>query len=91
MSKIKSQLKYGLLSDGSTPEPARLTRAARDLAASALAELDRLGVAVTLETGRARFRGAGLASSDVRRMIERHGDLIEAFLVDRRRHGASRQ
>jgi hypothetical protein len=85
MSKIKSQLKYGLLSDGSTPEPARLTRAARDLAASALAELDRLGVTVELDkSNRAHFHGAGIASSAVRRMIERHGDLIETFLAERR-------
>ena len=64
--------------------PVGLTVAARRLAEAAIEELGRLGVAVTLDkTGRAHFRAAYSPSRTVRPAIERHGDLIEAYLRER--------
>jgi hypothetical protein len=88
MGRIKSQLRYGQWPE--SKEPAHhhvgLTVAARRLAESMLEELGRAGVAVTLgDEGKARFRGAGIASREARLMIENHGDLIEAHLRERAR------
>jgi hypothetical protein len=64
--------------------PIGLTVAARRLAEAALEELGRLGVVATLDkTGRAHFRAAYSPSRVARLAIERHGDLIEAYLLDR--------
>jgi hypothetical protein len=84
MSRIKSQLRFGLWPEtGETaPHHAGLTLAARRLAEATVAELGRLGVVVTLEGGRARFRAKVLPSA-ARRLIETHGDLVEAFLHER--------
>ena len=49
-----------------------------------LDDLSRSGVVVTLDkSGRAHFRSTYTPSRDARRMIERHGDLIESFLLER--------
>ena len=86
MGRIKSQLRYGQWPE--SREPAHhhvgLTVAARRLAASVLEELGRLGVVATLDDeGRARFRATRTASREAKLMIERHGDLIEAYLIER--------
>ena len=85
--RTRSQLKFvGYWPDGSAPMnyPAELTVAARRLAVSAIEELGRFGVVVWLDrTGRAHFRAAGIPSRDARLMIEKHGDLIETYLVER--------
>jgi hypothetical protein len=53
------------------------------LAAAAIDELARHGVAVTLDNaGRAHFRSGRIPSRDARIMIERCADLVEAFLVE---------
>ena len=86
MGRIKSKLRFGQWPDSpaSAHHPAGLTVAARRLAEAALEELDRFGVVVTLdETGRAHFRAAGIAPRDARLAIERHCDLIEAYLIER--------
>jgi hypothetical protein len=84
MSKIKAQLKHGLWPDGPAPAPlpVGLTVAARSLALAARDELSRFGVAVMLDekTGKAQFCAVGIPSRDARLTIERHGDLIEAYL-----------
>ena len=83
MSKTKSQLRYGQWPDSpaSAHHPAGLTVAAQRLAATALAELNRLGVTVELDNaGRARFRSVRVPPPAARLAIERHGDLIEAYL-----------
>jgi hypothetical protein len=84
VSKTKAQLRYGLWPDSSAPvnQPVELTAAARRLAATTLTELNRLGVAVKIdEAGRAHFRAMRIIPLSARRMIERQGDLIEAFLL----------
>jgi hypothetical protein len=54
------------------------------MAAAALEELNRLGVSVKLDTvARVRFNATRIPSRDMRLMIERHGDLVEAYLVER--------
>jgi hypothetical protein len=87
MGKIKSQLRYGLWPDSPTPahhHHVGLTVAARRLAEAALEELGRFGVAVTLDkTGRAHFRPTRMLPPAARLAIERHGDLIEAYLAER--------
>ncbi|HZZ21496.1 MAG TPA: hypothetical protein VFE60_02475 [Roseiarcus sp.] len=46
--------------------------------------MGKLGVTVTLgESGRAHFSGGRFAPPAAMRMIERQGDLIEAFLIER--------
>jgi hypothetical protein len=88
MSKTKSQLRYGQWPDSPAPahHPVGLTVAARRLAEAALEELGRFGVAVTLDkTGRAHFRPTYSPSRAARLAIERHGDLIEAYLIERGR------
>jgi hypothetical protein len=87
MGRIRSQLRFGLWPDSPAPahHPAGLTVAARRLAEAALEELGRLGVVVTLdEEGKARFRATYTPSRAARFAIERHGDLIEAYLRERR-------
>ena len=82
----KSQLKYvGQWPDGSvSAHQPELTVAARRLAESVLDDLSRSSVVVTLDkSGRAHFRSTYTPSRDARRMIERHGDLIESFLLER--------
>jgi hypothetical protein len=88
--RVKSQLRYGVGMWPDSPthahHPAGLTVAARRLAEAALEELGRFGVAVTLDkTGRAHFRAANNPSRVARLAIERHGDLIEAYLRERGR------
>ena len=87
MSKTKSQLRYvGLWPDSPAPtsQPVELTVAARRMAMSALEELSRLGVAVEVDrAGRARFRSVRIPPPTARLMIERQGDLIEAYLRER--------
>jgi hypothetical protein len=83
MSKTKAQLRLGMWPDGVAParHHVGLTAAARRLAAAALEELGRLGVTADLDkAGRAHFRAAGISSRDARLVIERYGDLVEAFL-----------
>ena len=77
MSKTKAQLRYGLWPD--SPAAARLqpelTVAARRMAASALEELNRLGVTVGLDkAGKAHFPSVRIPLRDARLTIERHGD-----------------
>jgi hypothetical protein len=84
-SKIKSQLRFGLWPDSPTPahHPVGLTVAARRLAELVLEELGRLGVVVTLDkTGRAHFRATKVPPPTARLAVERHGDLIEAYLIE---------
>jgi hypothetical protein len=86
MSKVKAQSRHGLWPDGPAPidhpQP-QLTVAARRLAEAALEELGRLGVTVTLDkTGRAHFRATKVPPPTARLAIERHGDLIEAYLIE---------
>jgi hypothetical protein len=54
------------------------------MAATALEELRRLGVTAELdETGKARFRSVRIPPPAARLTIERQGDLIEAYLIER--------
>jgi hypothetical protein len=93
VKKIRSQLRYvGLWPAGHAPmrQPAELTPAAKRLAMSAIEQLNRLGVTVTLDTDaldgrsgiRARFRSVKAMPSTARRIVEIHGDLIEAHLIE---------
>jgi phenylalanyl-tRNA synthetase beta subunit len=84
-SKIKSQLRFGLWPETREPAPHHvgLTVAAKRLAEATIEELGRLGVIVTLEDGRARFRAVKVLPPAARRIIETHADLIEAFLRER--------
>jgi hypothetical protein len=86
MARIKSQLRYGQWPDSpaSTHYHAGLTVAAKRLAESALEELNRFGVAATLDDqGRARFRSTRALPPAARRIVETHADLIEAYLSER--------
>ena len=81
--RTRSQLRFGLWPDSSTPasHPAELTAAAKRAAQAAIEALNKAGVIATLdETGRARFRSQRIPSRDARLMIEKHADLIEAYL-----------
>jgi hypothetical protein len=66
MGKVKAQLRYAYWPDGSAPMnyPAELTVAAKRLAASALEELNRLGVNVSL--GQVHFNATRIPSRDAR-------------------------
>lgn len=66
--------------------PAGLTIAAKRLAEAALEELGRFGVVVTLDkTGRVHFRSDRRIPPPAAKLaIARHGDLIEAHLIERR-------
>jgi hypothetical protein len=85
--KPRSQLRYfGQWPDGLAPtnHQAELTVAARRLAEAALEDLGRFGVVVTLdEAGRARFRATKVLPPAAKLAIERHADLIEAYLRER--------
>jgi hypothetical protein len=87
VGKARSQLRYvGQWPDGRAPpgQPAELTVAARRMAASALEELNRLGVTAELDrAGKAHFRSVRIPPPAARSMIERQGDLIEAYLIER--------
>ena len=86
MGKTRSQLRYGRWLDSPVPmhHPPELTIAAQRLGMSALAELNRLGVTVTLdEAGRAHFRSVKVPPPAEGLTIERQGDLIEAYLIER--------
>jgi hypothetical protein len=93
MSKVKSQLRYGIGMWPESREPAHvqplgLTVAARRVAMNALGELSRLGVVVTLDDeGRARFRATKALPPAAKRIVETHADVIEAHL----RESASRR
>ena len=83
---MKSQLKFGLWPASRAParQLVELTAAARAQGLSAIEELDRLGVSVRFEDGRARFHGRSPALSPAaRRIVERLGDVIEACLIER--------
>jgi hypothetical protein len=93
VSRTKAQLRFGLWPDAPAPtrQPSELTAAAKQQGLKAIEELDRLGVTMKIEDGRARFRlatsvrGAGKAvalSPAARRIVERQGDLIEACLKE---------
>jgi hypothetical protein len=92
MSRTKSQLRFvGLRPDSSAPmnQPPELTVVGRRMAVSALDGLNGLGVAVELDkAGRAHFRSVRIAPPAARLMIERQGDLIEAYLIERARQEA---
>jgi hypothetical protein len=94
VSRTKALLRCGLWPDipVATKEPVELTAAARAQGLNAIEELGRLGVVVTLDDGKARFRlatsvrGAGKAVAlgpAARRIVERQGGLIEATLLER--------
>jgi hypothetical protein len=68
--------------------PAELTVAAKRTAISVLDELSKAGVSVKLKDGRAHFNAAKIPSRDARLMIEKHGDLIEAYLNELRQGGS---
>ena len=64
-----------------------LTIADRRLVEATLEELGRLGVTVGTDvgTGRARFFSSSkIAPATAKHLIETHGDLIEAYLIDAR-------
>ena len=85
MSRTRALLKFGLwpAAPASIKEPTELTPAARAQGERAIMELDRLGVTVKLEGGKARFRSAQLVMpAAARRIIEAMGDLIEATLIN---------
>ena len=93
MKKSKSQLRhfgYWPPSRAAAHDPPQLTVAAKRLAMSAIEELNRLGVTVTLDKDaqdgrsgiRARFRSVKAMPSAARRMIELRGDLVEAHLIE---------
>ena len=85
--KLKAQLKGGLWPESREPAPHHIgfTVAAKRLAEATLEELSRLGVIVTLEDGRARFRAAKVLPPAAKRVIETHADLIESFLKERQK------
>jgi hypothetical protein len=87
MAKARSLLKHvGLWPDSpvAAHEPVQLTGAAERLAATAIAELAKSGVAVWLDGGgQVRFRSSRIPSRETKLAIERWGDLIEAFLRER--------
>ena len=91
MSRIKSQLRFGLWPESKERErhDGGLTVAARRLAETVLEDLGKLGITVTLDdAGKARFRTPrGISPALVGPVIERHGDLIEAYLIDRDKAG----
>lgn len=100
MSRTRALLRYGLWPDipmtghpASSRAPVELTAAARAQAIRAIGELNRLGVSVTLDNGKARFRlaanvrGAGslaIMPTAARRIVEKLGDVIEACLQQER-------
>ena len=54
------------------------------MAMSALEELNRLGVTVELDkAGKAHFRATRIPPPAARLTIERQGDLIETYLIER--------
>jgi hypothetical protein len=86
MSKTKALLRFGLWPDGRAPtsQPAELTNAARRTAATAIEELNKLGVTAELDkAGKAHFRSTRILPPAARLLIERQGDLIESFLIER--------
>jgi hypothetical protein len=86
MGRIKSQLRYGQWPESGEPahHHVGLTVAARRLAEAVLEELGRLGVVATLDDeGRAHFRASKVLPPAARLAIERHGDLIQAHLIER--------
>jgi hypothetical protein len=83
MSRERSQLRFGYWPDRFAPlnQPTELTPAARRLAAATIENLAKQGVTTALsKVGRVHFSSVKITSRDARRMIEVHGDLIEAFL-----------
>jgi hypothetical protein len=83
MSRTHALLRYGLWPDipVSAKEPVELTTAARARGLHAIEELSRLGVTVTIEDGRLRFRSSRVVMpAAARRIVETHGHLLEAVL-----------
>jgi hypothetical protein len=87
MPKVKALVRGGgMWPDAPTHAhySSELTIAARRLAEAALDQLGKLGVRVTLdESARARFSAARRMPIEARRLIELHGDAIEALLRER--------
>ena len=84
--RIRAQLHDGLWpeSRATAHHPSELTVAAKRLAASALEGLNRLGVTVGLDkAGKASFHATRIPPPAARLTIERQGDLIEAYLIER--------
>ena len=85
MTRIKSQLRFGLWPESKEREHHHvgLTVAARRLAEATFEELGRLGVIVNLEGGKARFRSTKPLPPAAMRIVETHGDVIEAYLREK--------
>jgi hypothetical protein len=86
MSRIKSQLRFGQCPESKERErhDVGLTVAAKRRAETVLGDLGSLGVVVTLEAGKVRVRTPrGISPALVGPVIERHGDLLEAYLIER--------
>ena len=85
--RTRSQLRHvGQWPDGSAPmpHPLELTVAAKRLAANVIEELAKSGVSVTLDkAGRVLFHRVRTPSRYTRAAIERWGDLIESYLIER--------
>ena len=86
--KTKSQLRhFGYWPDraaSTVNQPAELTAAARRMALPALEELNPFGVTVELDkAGKAHFHATRIPPPAARLTIERQGDLIEAYLIER--------
>jgi hypothetical protein len=84
MARIKSQLRFGMWPESreTVPHHVGLTVAAKRLAEATLEELGRVGVRVTIEDGRARFRAARILPPTAKRLIETHADLLESFIKE---------
>ncbi len=94
MSKVRSQLRYGLWPDSPTPahHDVGLTVAARRLAEATVNELRRLGVEITLDDeGKARFRTPRMLSAAARLSLESHADLIETYLRESNQSPSTRE
>jgi hypothetical protein len=85
MRKI-NQLRHGLWPDSRTPANLRfeLTPAARERAKAAIEELGKAYVFVNLDRdGQARFHRTKPLSNTAYILIERGGDLIDSYLIER--------
>jgi hypothetical protein len=86
MTRIKSQLRFGLWPESKEREHHHvgLTVAARRLAEATFEELGRFGVVATLDDeGKARFRSIKPLPPAAMRIVETHGDVIEAYLREK--------
>jgi hypothetical protein len=86
MRKTKAQLRHGLWPDSRTPANLtfELTPAARERAKAAIKELGKACAFVNLDRdGKARFHITKPLPSAAYLLIERCGDLIESYLIER--------